>query len=122
MEHFPGRGLSVCAPPVDSSLTRGFRADGIPFQSYCGVSASSAPANGDTDVAYSHLCVMSCVFMCVAHPACLCASRVFLGSRSCLRVLAMTSTSGGRGGLYSMQITLPVLQQLLLCVGPSVSC
>lgn len=26
------------------------------------------------------------------------------------------------GGLYSMQITLPMLQQLLLCVGSSVSC
>lgn len=54
----------MATPPVDSSLTRGFRADGIPFQSYCGVSASSAPANGDTEVAYSHLCAVLCVYVC----------------------------------------------------------
>lgn len=74
MEHFPGRGLGVDALPVDSSLTRGFRAEGMPFLSYCGVSASSVPANGGTDVA--HLCV------CVGVLACLCAfsgiSRHFL--------------------------------------------
>lgn len=64
MEHFPGRGLRVDAPPVDSSLTRGFRAEGMPFLSYCGVSASSAPANGGTDVAHSHLCAVLCVYMC----------------------------------------------------------
>lgn len=58
MEHFPGRGLGVDAPPVDSSLTRGFRAEGMPFLSYCGVSASSAPANGGTDVTHSHLCAV----------------------------------------------------------------
>lgn len=62
MEHFPGRGLGVFAPPVDSSLTRGFGAEGMPFQSYCGVSASSAPANGGTDVAHSHLFECVCVF------------------------------------------------------------
>lgn len=65
MEHFPGRGLSVHAPPVDSSLTRGFRAEEMPFQSYCGVSASSAPANGGTDVAHSHLCAVLRVCVCV---------------------------------------------------------
>lgn len=68
MEHFPGRGLSVDAPPVDSSLTRGFSAEGMPFLSYYGISASSALANGGTDVAYSHLCAVFCdyVYVCVS--------------------------------------------------------
>lgn len=95
-EHFPGRGLSVYAPPVDSSLTRGFRAEGMPFQSYCGVSASSAPANGGTDVAHSHLRAALCV--CVGlqshiRPVYVC---VCVCSCSCLRVLAMKCTSKGR--------------------------
>lgn len=57
MEHIPGRGLNVEAPPVDSSLARGFRAERKPFLSYGGVSVSSAPANGSTDV---------CSFVCVS--------------------------------------------------------
>jgi len=61
IEHFPPGGLRVDAPPVDSSLTRGFRAGGMPFQSHSGVSASSAPANGNSDVAHSPMCGCGCV-------------------------------------------------------------
>lgn len=61
MEHIPERGLNVEAPPVDSSLTRGFRAETKPFLSYGGVSVSSAPANGSTDV-----CSFVCFFVCVS--------------------------------------------------------
>lgn len=117
MEHFPGGGLSVYAPPVDSSLTRGFRAEGIPFQSNYGVSPSYAPANGGTDVAYSPLYAVLCVCTFSIFGACLCALHVLS-----LRMLFRCVHKQKEGGLYSMQITLPVLQQLLLCVGPSVSC
>lgn len=124
MEHFPGRGLSVEAPPVDSSLTKGFRAGGMAFLSYCGVSASSAPANGGADVTHAHLSAVLCV--CVASFSsilCELQTHVWGRTKTFVRARARHEVHSWReGGLYSMQITLPILQQLLLCVGPSVSC
>lgn len=50
----------------------------MPFQSYCGVSASSAAANGGTDTAHSHLLAVLCVYLpaSVAYWACLCVRNV----------------------------------------------
>lgn len=117
MGHFPGRGLNVDAPPVDSSLARGFRAKRMPFLS-CDVSASSAPANGGADVSQSRLCAVLSACVCVYLPHKQIRHVYARNVVACsVCALAWHKVHGWReGGLYSMLITLPMLQQLLLCV------
>lgn len=72
-------------------------------------------------VLYFYICVQCCVFAWLSSAMLMCIPCVS-GLQTWLRVLAVTRTSAREWGLYSMQITLAMPQQLLLCIGPSVSC